>query len=476
MRKIAYIYTIACVMVVIFGSTSCTDEYLMKSSIQTEMKDFSLQEAKDFFTKQIEETVILSRSIDNKENRGVSPGDFVPDWSTSVGSSMNGLACYDIPIAPTYRYRAVYVDERNGLPSAGKVNVYQKLVIVKDVKSKELSQYILTLIPSKTCDNKYGPRLCTDFINCADKGGFTGVAIYSCVNSNMTARVSKYKNGKKIDGVFLLNASSKADFADKYERAYALVSNVDVQRMSKVMTRGEVEEEPSWDGGSLPEVVITPEEPDYGWGEKDMEDCLESSRPNGTVDPEPEENPNNNPWEWGGQDGWEGDNVTVDYTELGNEGINKIRSDLKNGNVKIQQVKMSQGQAALTAVSVGLNTNGIITSCLSFMDEAKVGVGALKFGQALGGVGAAVGLCQTVVAVIDGDVSNADIVGAISTALGIISIVTAPIPIVSGVTGVASCVLGLVSSMMTSDLPDVLEIQLENGSTVKVHLYYPMYT
>lgn len=88
MRKIAYIYTIACVMVVIFGSTSCTDEYLMKSSTQAQMKDFSLQEAKDFFIKQIEEATMLSRTIDNKENRGMSPGDFVPDWNTSVGSSM----------------------------------------------------------------------------------------------------------------------------------------------------------------------------------------------------------------------------------------------------------------------------------------------------------------------------------------------------------------------------------------------------
>ena len=65
-------------------------------------------------------------------------------------------------------------------------------------------------------------------------------------------------------------------------------------------------------------------------------------------------------------------------------------------------------------------------------------------------------------------------IGAISTALSLVSSTTAYIPLpiflpISGITGVAGCVLGLISTMMSAELPDILEIQLETGS--KIHVY-----
>lgn len=233
---------------------------------------------------------MLSRSLDNKKNETVSPGDFVPNWDAAVGSVNNGLACYDIPITPTYHFKAIYVDERSGKPSAGKVNVYQKLVIVKDVKSNRMDQYILTLIPSKLYDNRNGVQTCNNFINCADKGGFTGVALYSCVYSQVTARISTYKNGVKTGGVFLLNASGKTNLSDKYEQARALASTVYIQKKKMVLTRGEDDYDYTYDGGWFDDIIIEPE-PDYSeWGENDNEDWLNSSSPDTTpIDPEPTE-------------------------------------------------------------------------------------------------------------------------------------------------------------------------------------------
>lgn len=276
-------------MTIILCTASCTDENLVKSGTQTEMSDFSLQEAKEYFQIQAKENLILSRSLDNKENRVLSPGDFVPNWDAAVGASMNGLACYDIPIAPTYRFKAISVDERHGMASAGKVNVYQKLLIVKDVKNTRMSQYILTLIPSKSYDNRNGAQTCTNFINCADKGGFTGVAIYSCVYSQITARVSIYKNGIRTKGVFLLGATGKADLAEKYELARLLVSTITLQKGRSALTRGEDNYDPTYDGGWIDEVIITPE-PDYDFSQEniDNEKWLEETRPTGNVDPEPE--------------------------------------------------------------------------------------------------------------------------------------------------------------------------------------------
>ena len=290
MKKIAYIYTVLCAIVMVITVVNCKDEDLLESRLQTDMKDFSLEEAKNFFQTQARDNLMLSRSLDNKKNETVSPGDFVPNWDAAVGSVNNGLACYDIPITPTYHFKAIYVDERNGKPSAGKVNVYQKLVIVKDVKSNRMDQYILTLIPSQLYDSRNGSQTCNNFINCADKGGFTGVALYSCVYSQVTARISTYKNGVKTGGVFLLNASGKTNLSNKYEQARALASAVYIQKKKMVLTRGEDDYDYTYDGGWFDDIIIEPE-PDYSeWGENDNEDWLNSSSPDTTpIDPEPTE-------------------------------------------------------------------------------------------------------------------------------------------------------------------------------------------
>ncbi len=290
MKKIAYIYTVLCAIVMVITVVNCKDEDLLESRLQTDMKDFSLEEAKNFFQTQARDNLMLSRSLDNKKNETVSPGDFVPNWDAAVGSANNELACYDIPITPTYHFKAIYVDERSGKPSAGKVNVYQKLVIVKDVKSNRMDQYILTLIPSKLYDSRNGVQTCNNFINCADKSGFTGVALYSCVYSQVTARISTFKNGVKTGGVFLLNASGKTNLSDKYEQARALASTVYIQKKKTVLTRGEDDYDYTYDGGWFDDIIIEPE-PDYSeWGENDNEDWLNSSSPDTTpIDPEPTE-------------------------------------------------------------------------------------------------------------------------------------------------------------------------------------------
>lgn len=312
MKKRTYIYMVLCLMMMTWGTVGCMDEELIRPDLKADLKDFSLQEAKEFFQTQIKENLVLSRSLDSKENQTLSPGDFVPEWETAVGSSADGLACYDVPISSTYRFKAISVDESNGTTSTGKVNVYQKLVIVKDIKNKKTSQYILTLIPSKACDNRNGAQTCSKFINCADKGGFTGVAIYSCVYSQITARVSIYKEGIKTQGVFLLSASSRAELKEKCELARMLVSSVTLQKSKAAVTRGE--DDWTWGDFWLDEVVITPDpEPDYGqnddWNSDyfdDYDKWLEENCPDSGIDPEPTDP------EWGesgGGSGTESDNT-----------------------------------------------------------------------------------------------------------------------------------------------------------------------
>lgn len=352
-------------MTFVFIAVNCTDEDLANNG-QNNMEEFSLQEAKDYFHAQIAENLKLSRSLNSEDNKTISPGDFIPNWDIAVGAAMNGVASYSIPIAPTYRFRAIYVDVENGMPSVGKVNVYQKLVIVKEIKSNKMSQYILTLIPSTAHDAKNGALTCDNFINCADKGRFTGVAIYSCVYSQITARVNIYKKGIKERGVFLLDKLSNDKYSERYKLACGLASMVALQKRNIVSTRGEYA---GWDidYGWLDEVIITPE-PEWNAGN---EEWLQESRPGEMPDPDPEpdmvqpeedlvdNSQQNNPNE----------NI-LPLTELEKQMVNRILLELeKLKNINVQNYQINK----ITYCHVPAKTmNGILLLCEMFFQSAQL--------------------------------------------------------------------------------------------------------
>ena len=62
MKKSTYIYTVLCVIAIVISIVNCKDEDLLESGLQTDMKDFSLQEAKNFFQTQGFEFLFLSQS------------------------------------------------------------------------------------------------------------------------------------------------------------------------------------------------------------------------------------------------------------------------------------------------------------------------------------------------------------------------------------------------------------------------------
>ena len=61
MKKSTYIYTVLCVIAIVISIVNCKDEDLLESGLQTDMKDFSLQEAKNFFQTQGFEFLFLSQ-------------------------------------------------------------------------------------------------------------------------------------------------------------------------------------------------------------------------------------------------------------------------------------------------------------------------------------------------------------------------------------------------------------------------------
>lgn len=174
---------------------------------------------------------------------------------------------------------------------------------------------------------------------------------------------------------------------------------------------------------------------DLGWGTPGGTEGGEEGGGNGGDGGE------GNPGEVGGGDDGK-------YRIIGMQCFQKIKNDLENKNVIINQVQYREGYPVLDAAGVGLNTTGIITSCLNFLEQTNLDRYALSFGKRMGYAGLLVGGTQTFIAFTDGDISTADILSAVSTALAAASLACALFPatiVVGGILGIASCVVGLVA-------------------------------
>ena len=261
MRKSFYIYSVVGALLALLCMVNCTDRELFQGQHADGVAGFSLQEAKEYFEEQAGTEPVMSRSAGRA---ALDPGDFAPYWESAVASSQCRLGSYDVPIAPAYRFKAVVAD---GNGRAGKVEVGQKLVVVKNLDTGRMSQYILSLIPTRSLAPRSGRQLCDAFVNCGDKGGFSGLAVYTCVYSSVVACVSRYEDGRRMEGVFLLDAPDASELHRRIDYARHLLSSVAVRAHRAVTTRFE------WDidGGELPEVEITPDDNDdnYTWPDED---------------------------------------------------------------------------------------------------------------------------------------------------------------------------------------------------------------
>lgn len=284
-----------CIIAIVLLNWNCTDsEFIDNSPQTTNDKNFSLQEAKEFFENQMGQYAVTTRAMEQVADKQMSPGDFTPKWEYAISSSKANLVCYDVPIEAGFRYKAMYSEYQNGKAIASIVDVCQKLIIVKNHKTGKLGQYILTLIPDKTCNTQQTRQRCDKFINCADKVGFSGIALYSTLYSTLTVRVNTYRNGVKSKGVFLLDNSTKEKIKERYKLADFQVSSLAFLKKKKVSTRS-MGEDDGWDldGGWIDDVIIMPDnDDDLDW-DTGNDEWMEDTRPGGMdyEDPDPEPDP-----------------------------------------------------------------------------------------------------------------------------------------------------------------------------------------
>ena len=214
-------------------------------------------------------------------------------------------------------YKALYTTYRNGKAQAYTVNVYQKLIVVKNIVSGIKSSYILNLIPDADYDKKYLKQVGDRFINCGDKGGFSGVAFYTIPNLNRFLCMSKYENGVKIKKVFL--SGKREQLEAKVAIVRELLGGIVLVGRQETTTRSFGEDD--WEYTDWDDNFIEDWEEDGGWVEETedgwlfidengdwflMEDSNEDGDPDSVVvTPEYEEDYSDEEY----------DNYEEDYTE-----------------------------------------------------------------------------------------------------------------------------------------------------------------
>ena len=294
LMKNTYYKHIAIILLFLTGLSSCVDNTFTASAEKEVSADFSLDEAKCYYQRQAKSCGIMA---DNINKITLSPGDIVPQWNSAVFSMQGNVACYDIPINASYYYQAIRSQKRNGILTAEKSGVYQRLIILKNLANKQLSHYILSLIPDKSCEQQCKQDAFSIFRTRGNKSRFSGIAMYSFLYKSRIIEVDLYSQGNKTLGVSLLDIKGYDDCKIKTCKLKDVLSSISFQKRKKLITRGEYD----IDGGWLDEVVITPDEPWDGTGADGMtnEEWLDSTRPDGNVDqePEPEPEPDTNDWE-----------------------------------------------------------------------------------------------------------------------------------------------------------------------------------
>ena len=215
---------------------NCTDTFwFTEGNIEVEHENFTLQEAREFFNESTMRLAIVSRSMQDDGKTRLSAGEFTPDWNNSVASAKNDLMCYDVPIDCEHTYKAVMLTKESTTATLDAVDVYQKLVIVKSRTTGKIGQYLLTLVPDIEYERQHQGKVADLFINAGDKGGFSGVVIYSIPGLDLIVRVNRYTTGIKTKGIYL--SGDKKEMKEKIFRLKSILRPFQLYRMPDAQSR-----------------------------------------------------------------------------------------------------------------------------------------------------------------------------------------------------------------------------------------------
>lgn len=285
--------------------TSCIAGIERDISISAgEDAEITVEQAREFF-----EQELLTRNDDTPTPNILSPGDFTPQWDNAQISQNYRIACVDVPIIPTYRYRAIRSEFRRGQAQAYIVNVSQKVVIVKDRESGAMASYVISLIPDKDFAAKHKGDISDLFLNANDRGKYSGAIFYT--RHGLPVNYVHYTDGSEDCNISTLGDIDGAAKAENLRNIMKKFVGIKFNKTSNILSRGESYE--NYDDSPI-------DEPDGGGGP-------------------------------------EGEMTESKYIATGRTGFNKIHTDFKNRFLKAKTLQFKNGEYVLN--EVGLNSADI---------------------------------------------------------------------------------------------------------------------
>ncbi len=337
--------------------TSCIAGIERDISISSgEDAEISVEQAREFF-----EQELLTRNDDTPSPNILSPGDFTPQWDNAQISQNYRIACVDVPIIPTYRYRAIHSEFRRGQAQAYIVNVSQKVVIVKDRESGAMASYIMSLIPDKEFASKHKGDISDLFLNANDRGKYSGAIFYT--HHGLPVNYVHYTDGSEDCNISTLGDIDGAAKAENLRNIMKKFVGIKFKKTKNILSRSgegdpeepEEEEEEEEDPFEFPGLYpigsgyyIDNDGNSYFDADKDgiperefnlYEDPHEFEETN-------HENNNTNPDEGDGGGSPQGESDSF-YKAMGNNGINKIYADLCNESLRFKRLKVYNGKYIL---------------------------------------------------------------------------------------------------------------------------------
>ena len=241
MKKIIYICICFIFSTVLF--ISCMKDFNDMQYNESAKSILSISEAQAFFEDRISENATRGSSgVASGESRGVVPGEFTPQWYKSKTVQNYSKVSVDVPIIPEFFYSATRYEFNNGKKENYNVEVTQKLVVVKCKEGLTTSQYLLTLITDRDYYAENKGNISNKFLHSGDKGTFSGIALYSYVESGLAVNLEKYKDGKKVSSIFIPKGYGTIN--DRIRKANKLVGRIKIHKATSANSRSLGEEDP----------------------------------------------------------------------------------------------------------------------------------------------------------------------------------------------------------------------------------------
>ena len=216
--------------------TSCQLEEMWDDVKDESKETFTIEEAREFFENDYSGKVTKTSG---GQAGGFTMGDFTPLWDKVVGTRSGRHAAYDVEIIADYRIFAIKAEFGSNGAKAERMQVTQKLVVMKNTGSGRMTSCIMTLIPDVGQDKR---KDIEGFHSLKRDGNFSGTVVYSSVIDGALIRVQKFKSGKKIDGVHI--PYGKGTYLDRCRKAKELIGQTCLIKGKSIVTKSG---EDSWD-------------------------------------------------------------------------------------------------------------------------------------------------------------------------------------------------------------------------------------